>query len=137
MVNAEARLAELRDLNDTDGELFKMRNDPRVTPVGRWLRRFSLDEIPQLVNVVKGDMSLVGPRPPLAREVAGYPADMRRRLVVKPGLTGLWQVSGRSDLSWEESIRLDLAYVENWSLAMDLAILARTVNAVVRSSGAY
>ena len=136
-VDAEARLAELRELNDSDGELFKMREDPRVTSVGRWLRRFSLDEIPQLVNVIKGDMSLVGPRPPLAREVAGYPADMRRRLVVKPGLTGLWQVSGRSDLSWEESIRLDLTYVENWSLAMDLAILARTVSAVVRSSGAY
>jgi exopolysaccharide biosynthesis polyprenyl glycosylphosphotransferase len=136
-VDAEARLAELRNLNDTDGELFKMREDPRVTTVGRWLRRFSLDELPQLVNVVKGDMSLVGPRPPLAREVAGYPADMRRRLVVKPGLTGLWQVSGRSNLSWEESIRLDLTYVENWSLFMDLAILARTVSAVVRSSGAY
>jgi exopolysaccharide biosynthesis polyprenyl glycosylphosphotransferase len=137
VVNAEARLQELRNLNDTDGELFKMRSDPRVTPVGRWLRRFSLDELPQLVNVFKGDMSLVGPRPPLAREVAGYPADMRRRLVVKPGLTGLWQVSGRSDLSWDESIRLDLTYVENWSLSMDLAILARTVSAVVRSSGAY
>jgi exopolysaccharide biosynthesis polyprenyl glycosylphosphotransferase len=136
-VNAEARLADLRELSDTDGQLFKMRNDPRVTPVGRWLRRFSLDEIPQLVNVVKGDMSLVGPRPPLAAEVAGYPSDMLRRLVVKPGLTGLWQVSGRSDLSWEESIRLDLTYVENWSLAMDVAILARTVSAVVRSSGAY
>ena len=136
-IDAEARLAELRDLNETDGELFKMRQDPRVTPVGRWLRRFSLDELPQLVNVLKGDMSLVGPRPPLAREVAGYPADMRRRLVVKPGLTGLWQVSGRSDLSWDESIRLDLTYVENWSLIMDLAILARTVTAVVRSSGAY
>jgi exopolysaccharide biosynthesis polyprenyl glycosylphosphotransferase len=137
VVNAEARLQKLRDLNDTDGELFKMRKDPRVTPVGRWLRRYSLDELPQLVNVLKGDMSLVGPRPPLAREVAGYPADMRRRLVVKPGLTGLWQVSGRSDLSWDESIRLDLTYVENWSLAMDLAILARTVSAVARSSGAY
>jgi exopolysaccharide biosynthesis polyprenyl glycosylphosphotransferase len=137
VVNAEAKLAELRNLNDTDGELFKMRKDPRVTPVGRWLRRYSLDELPQLVNVLKGDMSLVGPRPPLALEVAGYPADMRRRLVVKPGLTGLWQVSGRSDLSWDESIRLDLTYVENWSLAMDLAILARTVSAVMRSSGAY
>jgi len=137
VVNAEARLHNLRDLNDTDGELFKMRNDPRVTPVGRWLRRYSLDELPQLVNVLKGDMSLVGPRPPLALEVAGYPADMLRRLVVKPGLTGLWQVSGRSDLSWEESIRLDLTYVENWSLAMDLAILARTASAVARSSGAY
>jgi exopolysaccharide biosynthesis polyprenyl glycosylphosphotransferase len=137
VVNAEARLHNLRDLNDTDGELFKMRNDPRVTPVGRWLRRYSLDELPQLVNVLKGDMSLVGPRPPLALEVAGYPSDMLRRLVVKPGLTGLWQVSGRSDLSWEESIRLDLTYVENWSLAMDLAILARTASAVARSSGAY
>jgi exopolysaccharide biosynthesis polyprenyl glycosylphosphotransferase len=135
--DAEARLTELRDLNDTDGRLFKMRQDPRVTPVGRWLRRFSLDELPQLFNVVKGDMSLVGPRPPLAREVAEYPADMRRRLVVKPGLTGLWQVSGRSDLSWEESIRLDLTYVENWSLTMDLAILARTFSAVIRTSGAY
>ncbi|WP_306204136.1 sugar transferase [Actinoplanes sp. RD1] len=137
VVNAEAILAELRDRNESDGELFKMREDPRITPVGRWLRRFSLDELPQLVNVLKGDMSLVGPRPPLAREVAGYPADMRRRLVVKPGLTGLWQVSGRSDLSWEESIRLDLTYVENWSLAMDLAILGRTLSAVLRSSGAY
>jgi exopolysaccharide biosynthesis polyprenyl glycosylphosphotransferase len=137
VVNAEARLTELRNLNDTDGELFKMREDPRVTPVGRWLRRYSLDELPQLLNVLKGDMSLVGPRPPLAREVAGYPADMKRRLVVKPGLTGLWQVSGRSDLSWDESIRLDLTYVENWSLAMDLAILGRTLSAVVRTSGAY
>jgi exopolysaccharide biosynthesis polyprenyl glycosylphosphotransferase len=137
VVNAEARLPELRNLNDTDGELFKLRKDPRVTPVGQFLRRYSLDELPQLVNVLKGDMSLVGPRPPLAREVAGYPADMRRRLVVKPGLTGLWQVSGRSDLSWDESIRLDLTYVENWSLSMDLTILARTVSAVVRSSGAY
>ena len=137
VVNAEGRLKELHNLNDTDGELFKMRADPRITPVGRILRRYSLDELPQLVNVLKGDMSLVGPRPPLAREVARYPDDMRRRLVVKPGLTGLWQVSGRSDLSWEESIRLDLTYVENWSLVMDLAILARTVSAVVRSSGAY
>src|ERR671938_696065 len=121
------------DLNDHDGVLFKMRDDPRVTPVGRWLRRFSLDELPQLMNVLKGDMSLVGPRPPLAREVAGYPADMRRRLVVKPGLTGLWQVSGRSDLSWEESIRLDLRYVENWSFALDLQILWKTASAVIRS----
>ncbi len=136
-LDAEDRLAELLDRNETDGELFKMRHDPRVTPVGRWLRRLSLDEIPQLANVLKGDMSLVGPRPPLPREVANYPSDMRRRLVVKPGLTGLWQVSGRSDLSWEESIRLDLSYVENWSLTMDLAILLRTLGAVVRSSGAY
>ncbi|MEV4543742.1 sugar transferase [Micromonospora echinaurantiaca] len=136
-LDAEDRLADLLHRNETDGELFKMRDDPRVTPVGRWLRRLSLDELPQLVNVVRGDMSLVGPRPPLPREVANYPPDMRRRLVVKPGLTGLWQVSGRSDLSWEESIRLDLSYVENWSLTMDLAILVRTLSAVIRSSGAY
>ncbi|WP_307872024.1 sugar transferase [Actinoplanes palleronii] len=137
VVDAEARLAELEKHNEHDGGLFKIKEDPRITPVGNWLRRFSVDELPQLINVLKGDMSLVGPRPPLAREVAGYPSDMLRRLVVKPGLTGLWQVSGRSDLSWEESIRLDLTYVENWSLAMDLAILFRTVSAVVRSSGAY
>ncbi len=136
-VDAEARLEELRAHNETDGELFKMRNDPRITPIGRWLRRLSLDELPQLFNVLKGDMSLVGPRPPLRREVARYPSDMRRRLVVKPGLTGLWQVSGRSDLSWEESIRLDLSYVENWSLSMDVAILLRTLTAVLRRSGAY
>jgi exopolysaccharide biosynthesis polyprenyl glycosylphosphotransferase len=136
-VDAEERLAGLMHRNESDGELFKMRDDPRVTPVGRWLRRLSVDELPQLFNVLKGDMSLVGPRPPLPREAAKYPSDMRRRLVVKPGLTGLWQVSGRSDLSWEESIRLDLSYVENWSLAMDMAILARTATAVIRSSGAY
>jgi exopolysaccharide biosynthesis polyprenyl glycosylphosphotransferase len=136
-LDAEARLAEIMHLNEHDGALFKMRNDPRITPVGRWLRRFSLDELPQLLNVVLGDMSLVGPRPPLPAEVAKYPADMRRRLVVKPGMTGLWQVSGRSDLTWEESIRLDLRYVENWSLTMDLVILARTLSAVARVSGAY
>jgi exopolysaccharide biosynthesis polyprenyl glycosylphosphotransferase len=136
-LDAEARLAEIMHLNEHDGALFKMRDDPRITPVGRWLRRFSLDELPQLFNVVLGHMSLVGPRPPLPAEVAKYPADMRRRLVVKPGMTGLWQVSGRSDLSWEESIRLDLRYVENWSLSMDLVILARTLTAVARVSGAY
>ena len=135
--DAEERLNLLWHLNDNDGVLFKMRGDPRITPIGRWLRRYSLDEIPQLLNVVKGDMSLVGPRPPLPREVAEYAFDVRRRLVVKPGVTGLWQVSGRSDLSWEDAIRLDLRYVENWSLPMDLTILARTVLAVFRSSGAY
>ena len=135
--DAEARLRDLHDLNETGGTLFKIRNDPRVTPIGRVLRRLSLDELPQLANVLRGQMSLVGPRPPLPREVNEYPFDMRRRLVVKPGLTGLWQVSGRSDLSWEDSIRLDLRYVENWSFPMDLMILARTVLAVWRSSGAY
>jgi exopolysaccharide biosynthesis polyprenyl glycosylphosphotransferase len=136
-VDAEQRLAEIRHLNENDGVLFKMRNDPRVTPVGRWLRRLSLDELPQLLNVLRGDMSLVGPRPPLPEEVAVYPDDVRRRLAVKPGMTGLWQVSGRSDLPWEEAVRLDLRYVENWSLTLDFVILLRTVTAVARSSGAY
>ncbi|HYN96503.1 MAG TPA: sugar transferase [Pilimelia sp.] len=136
-VGAERRLAEVAHLNEHDGVLFKLRADPRVTPVGRWLRRFSLDELPQLINVVRGDMSLVGPRPPLPDEVARYPEDMRRRLVVKPGMTGLWQVSGRANLSWEDAIRLDLRYVENWSLTLDLVIMLRTVAAVLRSSGAY
>ena len=115
----------------------KLRDDPRVTPVGRWLRRLSLDELPQLLNVLDGTMSLVGPRPPLPTEVARYDSQVRRRLLVKPGLTGLWQISGRSDLPWEEAVRLDLRYVENWSLAMDLLILVKTVRAVLGSSGAY
>jgi len=136
-LDAEARLAELRHLNEYDGVLFKMRNDPRVTPIGRWLRRYSLDELPQLFNVVLGSMSLVGPRPPLPEEVAAYPDDARRRLAVKPGMTGLWQVSGRSDLPWEEAVRLDLRYVENWSLSLDLVIMLRTMTAVSRGAGAY
>jgi exopolysaccharide biosynthesis polyprenyl glycosylphosphotransferase len=134
---ADAKLAELLELNEGNGLLFKMRRDPRVTPVGRFLRRFSLDELPQLFNVLGGSMSLVGPRPPLPAEVERYDTSIRRRLLVKPGLTGLWQVSGRSDLSWEESVRLDLRYVENWSLALDLLILWKTASAVVRSHGAY
>jgi exopolysaccharide biosynthesis polyprenyl glycosylphosphotransferase len=137
-VDAEERLAELQAQNEaSDGLLFKIRNDPRVTPVGRWLRRYSLDELPQLINVVKGDMSLVGPRPPLETEVHRYEQDVRRRLLVKPGLTGLWQISGRSDLSWDESVRLDLHYVENWSLALDAAIVWRTAFAVMGRKGAY
>jgi exopolysaccharide biosynthesis polyprenyl glycosylphosphotransferase len=136
-VDAEARLAELRAVNEKDSVLFKIREDPRVTRLGRWLRRYSLDELPQLFNVLAGQMSLVGPRPPLPSEVAQYAGDVNRRLVVKPGLTGLWQVSGRSDLSWEESVRIDLRYVENWSLALDAMILWRTVFAVLRSQGAY
>jgi exopolysaccharide biosynthesis polyprenyl glycosylphosphotransferase len=136
-VGADARVVELAQRSDGNGVLFKMRDDPRVTVVGRWLRRFSLDELPQLLNIVAGSMSLVGPRPPLPSEVALYEGDVRRRLLVKPGLTGLWQVSGRSDLSWEDSVRLDLHYVENWSLRMDLLLLAKTVRAVVKASGAY
>lgn len=137
-VDAESRLAELADRNArAEGLLFKVRDDPRVTPLGRWLRRLSIDELPQLVNVLLGHMSLVGPRPPLPSEVMGYGHDVRRRLLVKPGLTGLWQVSGRSDLAWDESIRLDLHYVENWSLTLDLMILAKTARAVLGARGAY
>jgi lipopolysaccharide/colanic/teichoic acid biosynthesis glycosyltransferase len=137
-VDADQRVDTLAALNqNSDGLLFKIANDPRVTPVGRWIRRFSLDELPQLFNVVLGQMSLVGPRPALPREVAQYGGDVRRRLLIKPGLTGMWQVSGRSDLSWDESVNLDLRYVENWSLALDLLILWKTVGAVARSSGAY
>lgn len=123
--------------NDFDQVLFKMRTDPRVTDLGRWLRRYSLDELPQLVNVVLGQMRLVGPRPALPEEVSAYSFDARRRLAVKPGITGLWQVSGRSDLSWEETVRLDLHYVDNWSPWLDLSIIARTVGAVVGHRGAY
>jgi exopolysaccharide biosynthesis polyprenyl glycosylphosphotransferase len=135
--NAERLKVELLDDNEFDGVLFKMRNDPRITRVGAFLRRYSLDELPQLLNVLRGEMSLVGPRPPLVEEVQQYGEDVRRRLVVKPGMTGLWQVSGRSDLSWEESVRLDLRYVENWSLVLDLQILWKTWAAVTSGEGAY
>jgi lipopolysaccharide/colanic/teichoic acid biosynthesis glycosyltransferase len=127
----------LRERNDLDGVLFKMREDPRITPIGARLRKWSLDELPQLFNVLLGEMSLVGPRPPLPAETERYADHVRRRLVVRPGLTGLWQVSGRSDLSWDESVRLDLRYVENWSLALDLLILWKTVSVIFRGSGAY
>jgi len=137
VVGAEQQLSELRERNESDGALFKLRDDPRVTRVGRVLRRFSLDELPQLINVLRGDMSLVGPRPPLPSEVERYGFDMHRRFLVKPGLTGLWQVSGRSDLSWDDSVRIDVRYVENWSLAFDFMILWKTFGAVVRGSGAY
>lgn len=135
--DAERRRTELAELNEHDGVLFKIRHDPRVTRVGAWLRRYSLDELPQLINVVLGHMSLVGPRPPLPEEVARYGDDVRRRLVVKPGMTGLWQISGRADLTWEESVRIDLRYVENWSLTLDLVILWKTWYAVTHGSGAY
>ncbi|MFC6156385.1 sugar transferase [Kribbella jiaozuonensis] len=135
--DAEQRLGDLYALSDGNGVIFKMRDDPRMTPLGRWIRRFSLDELPQLFNVLRGDMSLVGPRPPLAEEVALYAADDSRRMLVKPGMTGLWQVSGRSDLSWDESVRLDLRYVDNWSMTLDLLILWKTVRAVAYGAGAY
>ncbi|WP_344767873.1 sugar transferase [Aeromicrobium panaciterrae] len=129
----------LDDLTPDSGNavMFKMREDPRVTSVGKHLRRFSIDELPQLINVIKGDMSLVGPRPPLVSEVSVYAADARRRLLVRPGITGPWQISGRSDLNWEETMRLDLYYVENWSIVGDLLILWKTLRAVIRSTGAY
>ncbi len=135
--DAEQRKSQLAPHNEAAGVLFKIRRDPRVTRPGAWLRRWSLDELPQLINVLIGDMSLVGPRPALPDEVACYSGYMRRRLVVKPGMTGLWQVSGRSDVSWEEAERLDLYYVENWSLALDLQVLWKTGSAVIRGSGAY
>ena len=135
--DAEAALDALLKDNESDGVLFKIRRDPRVTRVGYWLRRSSLDELPQLLNVLRGEMSLVGPRPALPTEVAAYDDVARRRLVVKPGITGLWQVSGRADLSWDESLRLDLYYADNWRLVDDLGIAARTVRAVTRARGAY
>ncbi len=136
-VDAEARRAALLGLDEGNGVLFKIRNDPRITRVGRLLRKTSLDELPQLINVLRGEMSLVGPRPALPEEVANYSDHERRRLAVRPGMTGLWQVSGRSNLSWEESVELDLRYADNWRLVDDLGIGVRTIDAVVRSRGAY
>jgi lipopolysaccharide/colanic/teichoic acid biosynthesis glycosyltransferase len=135
-----ANAADLQvDLSEDDGNgvLFKLHEDPRITKVGRTLRRWSIDELPQLWNVVRGQMSLVGPRPPLPEEVERYERDVNRRLLVKPGMTGLWQVSGRSDLPWDEAVRLDLYYVDHWSPVMDAAIILRTFSAVIRGQGAY
>ncbi len=138
VTDAEARLTAIHDAQGSEKGVFvKIKDDPRVTRPGRWLRRLSLDELPQLVNVLRGDMSLVGPRPQVAHEVALYDSAMARRLHVRPGMTGLWQVSGRSDLTLAEAIRLDLYYVDNWSMTQDLSILARTFGAVVASRGAY
>ena len=137
VVDAEAKLDALRAANEGSGALFKLKNDPRVTRIGHFLRKYSLDELPQLWNVLVGDMSLVGPRPPLETEVEEYERHVRRRLFIKPGLTGMWQVNGRSDLDWEESVRLDLYYVENWSLTGDLLILWRTARVVLQPTGAY
>lgn len=139
VVDAEDRLSSVQTAERTEGNavLFKMKDDPRVTTVGKFLRRYSLDELPQLFNVLFGHMALVGPRPPLPEEVKVYENHVHRRFLVKPGITGLWQVSGRSNLSWNDSVRLDLSYVENWSLTGDISILWRTVRAVLRSEGAY
>ena len=136
--NAESLKERLRDLNEvSDGPIFKLRQDPRVTRVGKFLRRYSLDELPQLFNVLRGEMSLVGPRPALASEVAEYEAWQFARLSVKPGLTGLWQVSGRSDLGFLDMVRLDIEYAESWSLWQDLCLLARTPAILVSTRGAY
>ena len=137
VADAELRLAHLLAQNEADGPLFKLRHDPRITRVGRWLRRYSLDELPQLWNVLRGEMSLVGPRPPLPSEVAAYEDWQLDRLEVRPGITGLWQVSGRSDLSFDEYVRLDLFYIENWSLAYDLFMVIKTLPMLIRARGAY
>ncbi len=135
--DADKELDTLLGANESDGLLFKIRKDPRITPVGRFLRRFSIDELPQFINVLRQEMSVVGPRPPLRREVEKYDDDVQRRLLVKPGVTGLWQVSGRSDLPWEKAVRLDLSYVDNWSMIGDILIIARTLQAVFQRTGAY
>jgi lipopolysaccharide/colanic/teichoic acid biosynthesis glycosyltransferase len=135
---ADQQVTGMLEANDSvGGVLFKMKSDPRITAVGRLLRKYSIDELPQFINVLRRDMSVVGPRPPLRREVDTYNDQVRRRLLVLPGITGLWQVSGRSDLSWEDSVRLDLSYVENWSITNDVLIAVKTVRTIATGSGAY
>lgn len=136
-VNAESKLSQLMSQNEVKGPMFKMKEDPRVTKVGKVLRKTSLDEIPQLINVLKGDMSLVGPRPPLPREVDEYTDYQKKRLAVKPGCTGLWQVSGRSELSFDEMVALDLDYIKNQSLWLDIKIILKTIKVMIFRSGAY
>jgi exopolysaccharide biosynthesis polyprenyl glycosylphosphotransferase len=136
-VDADKKLEALRQLNEADGPLFKIKNDPRVTNVGRFLRKFSIDELPQIINVLRGELSLVGPRPPIPAEVEQYDEWEMKRLDVKQGITGLWQISGRSELNFEEMTRLDLYYIQNWSIAMDIIIILKTIPAVLFSKGAY
>lgn len=135
--DAEAQRHQLMTFNEADGPLFKMRDDPRVTRLGRALRKLSIDELPQLINVLRGDMSIVGPRPALPEEVAGWAPELHQRLLVRPGITGLWQISGRSDSSFEEYARCDLHYVDNWSLGMDVSIILKTVPRVLLGRGAH
>lgn len=135
--DADRQLDSLLSANESDGLIFKIKDDPRVTPLGRFLRRYSIDELPQFINVLRNEMSVVGPRPPLRREVEAYDCEVLRRLLVKPGISGLWQVSGRSDLSWNEAVRLDLSYVDNWSMVGDILIIAKTFGAVLQRQGAY
>jgi lipopolysaccharide/colanic/teichoic acid biosynthesis glycosyltransferase len=137
VMGADRLRCSVDELDKGAGPLFKVREDPRITKIGRFLRRHSLDELPQLAHVVTGQMAMVGPRPPLLSEVEVYEDHVRRRLLVKPGLTGLWQISGRSNLDWDETVRLDLYYIDNWSVPMDLAIIAKTFFTVVRGEGAY
>ena len=137
VVGADKMRVGLSGDNEASGPLFKVRNDPRRTRVGRWLRRYSLDELPQVINVLKGEMSLVGPRPNLPEEVGQYAEWHKKRLTASPGITGLWQVSGRSDLTFDEMVLLDLYYVENWNLTLDVSILLRSVPAIIRGRGAY
>ena len=136
-VDAEEKLAELLQHNEVEGAMFKMKDDPRITKVGKIIRKTSIDELPQLWNVLKGDMSLIGPRPPLLREVAEYTEHDKQRLLVKPGCTGLWQVSGRNDLSFDEMVELDIRYIENLSLAADIKILFRTIGVMIKPNSAY
>ena len=136
-VDAEKRLKDLMKYNEADGPLFKMKNDPRITRVGRFLRKFSIDELPQIINVLKGELSLVGPRPPIPSEVEKYDEWEMKRMNVKQGITGLWQISGRSDLSFEEMARLDLYYIQNWSIEMDIKIIIKTIPTVLFGKGAY
>ncbi|MFN9973685.1 MAG: sugar transferase, partial [Phycisphaerae bacterium] len=143
VVDADRRKDELRAHNEADGRLFKMRNDPRVTPIGRFIRKYSIDELPQLLNVVRGEMNLVGPRPLPAEDLAGieHDAEMRywfeQRGKVNPGITGMWQVAGRSDLGFTEMVRLDISYIQNWSFWLDVQILLKTIPAVLRGRGAH
>jgi lipopolysaccharide/colanic/teichoic acid biosynthesis glycosyltransferase len=133
--NAEKLLVDLRARNEHDGPLFKMRDDPRITGIGKWLRRYSIDELPQLLNVLRGDMVFVGPRPCLPNEIENFGESEHRRFFAKPGLTGLWQVSGRSRVGWDDAVRLDLYYVDNWSPGLDLLILLRTLRVVLAGTG--
>jgi len=137
-VNADKMKDKLLDLNESgDGVIFKIKNDPRVTRVGRFIRRFSIDELPQLINVLKGDMSLVGPRPPLPREVNEYTLEDRKRIHVKPGITCLWQIKGRSDIPFHQQVQLDMQYIRSQSIWQDLLILLKTIPAVISGKGAY
>lgn len=136
-IDADKRLAELRKYNEADGPIFKIKKDPRITTVGRFIRRFSIDELPQIINVLRGELSLVGPRPPLQQEVKQYGEWEMKRMNVKQGITGLWQISGRSELSFEEMARLDLYYIQNWSIEMDIKIILKTIPTVLFGRGAY